>query len=137
MLLIDAVPSPTLTFARVPFTQTPMTSLYCVFTKSGYSSELRTKSRVMVSPVGVNVISRNVASNELPIARALKSASPSMPPVALVEVPPDWFVFVLPSLFVKSIALPVERITPVSPGVVNGETASPFEYVPLESASPL
>ena len=57
-------------------------------------------------------------------AAALKSARLFAPPV-LVLVELLWLEE--PLEFVKSVARPVERITPVSPGVTPGATESPLE----------
>ena len=87
----------------------------------------------MKSVVGMNSASRMAASYVFCPAAALKSAS-LFTPLVFEEVFERQLE--LPHPLVKLDSLPVESITPVSPGVTSPETLSPSLQMPEDRLSP-
>lgn len=79
----------------------------------------------MTSSVGVKFTVRKEASYVLVPATESKSASPFAPVVSVLV--PDEVLDYHQLDEVKLLALPVDKMTPVSPGVTFPATESPFE----------
>ena len=103
---------------KLPLIQTPKASFTPPLTYSGYSSDVNTNCIVSISPVGMKLAFRIAPSKVAMPATAFNCPSPFIPPSGSLVRPATVLVSVVPEELVKSVTLPVDRMTPVSVGTM-------------------